>query len=224
MTKVLFVEDDPILGQGLKVHLELAGFAVDWCQDLKSAKQRFPTQSYEIVVLDLGLPDGSGLQLLQDIRNQGANLPVLILTAQTDEGSVVHGLELGANDYVRKPFSTKELLARLHVLTREPSRPETLLRFGPVVILRNQRKILIDNKEFILNRREYDIFSVFVENAERVLTRAFIIEKVIDQSEIFDRTVDSHISHIRQKLKKISNEPPVQINSVYGVGYRLERL
>jgi two-component system OmpR family response regulator len=119
MTAILLVEDDPVLGRGLSVNLELEGYKVSWMRDLKSALQFKDENKFDLAILDLGLPDGSGLDFLKDLRKQDFQKPVLILTAKTDEDSVVVGLQDGANDYIRKPFGNKELLARIKTALRE---------------------------------------------------------------------------------------------------------
>src|SRR4051812_44705350 len=119
MSEILLVEDDPVLGRGLVVNLEAEGYKVHWFKDLKTvgeAKNSIATAS--LMILDLNLPDGNGLSLLKMIRGEGMKTPVIILTAQTDEDSVVEGLQSGANDYVRKPFGNKELLARVKTALR----------------------------------------------------------------------------------------------------------
>src|SRR4051812_1111987 len=121
MTQLLLVEDDPVLGRGLHVSLELEGYHVNWARDLKSAYLAVDESKPQLIVLDLGLPDGSGLELLKSLRTKGSAVPVVILTAQTDEDSVVVGLQAGANDYVRKPFGNRELHARIRTALRQPT-------------------------------------------------------------------------------------------------------
>jgi two-component system OmpR family response regulator len=221
-TEVLLVEDDPYLGKVLKVNLEQEGYQVHWAQNLKDAEEVNRSQGLNLIVLDLNLPDGNGLTLLRTIRKGGSRIPVIVLTAKVDEESVVEGLQAGANDYVRKPFGQKELLARVQTALKAPRSPDEQLRYGDLLLLVEQRKVMFDGKELDLLRREYDVLAYFIEHAEAVVTRPALLNFLDKDGEIFDRTIDSHVSHVRSKLKK-ANVVNVQINSIYGVGYRMEK-
>ncbi len=222
MTHLTIVEDDPILGRGLTVYLELEGFKITWVKDLKSAYASVENTPAELVILDVNLPDGSGLELCTKLRAKGSKIPVIFLTAKTDEDSVVAGFAAGANDYVKKPFGNRELLARIKVLLREPVKTEAQLKYGDLTVIPAKRQVFVREMEIDFNRREFDILSVFMRNSEAVVTREALLNALDKEGEIFDRTIDSHVSHIRTKLKK-ANIESVQITSVYGIGYRLEK-
>ncbi len=222
MSRILVVEDDPILGRGLKLSLELDGHQVNWARDLRTGSAANANEAFELVILDLGLPDGSGLSLCSSLRDAGSRIPIIILTAKTDEDSVVAGLTAGANDYVRKPFGQKELLARVRTALRAPLLREDQIRFGEVLLLKGQRKVMHQEREIDLNRREFDIFALLVDRAEQVVTRDQILNALDKNGEILDRTLDSHLSHIRKKFRSAGVQT-IQISSVYGVGYRLEK-
>ena len=222
MPHILLVEDDPVLGAGIKMNLEMESYQIAWAKDLRSARELNGQNKFDLVVLDLGLPDGNGMSLCKELREAGSRLPIIMLTAQADEESVVNGLSAGASDYIRKPFGNRELLARIKTVLREPSLREDQLRFGNILILRDQRRVMIDQHSIDLNRREFDIFSYLVNHGDSVVSRESLLQFLDREGEILDRTLDSHISHIRAKLKK-AEVGTVTIASVYGVGYRLEK-
>lgn len=221
MTQVLLVEDDPMLGTNLKLNLELEGFHVDWAQSLAAARETNSAKNFQMTLLDLGLPDGNGLDFCREVRAAGSRMPIIILTAQSDEDSVVDGLGAGADDYVKKPFSNKELVARIRAAIRAPQVREEQIRVGNLLILFEQRRVYADGEEVMLNRREFDLLKLLVNRPGVVMTREAVIQGLGESAEqIFDRTVDSHVSHIRAKLKKAKN-CNVRIKSEYGVGYRI---
>jgi DNA-binding response OmpR family regulator len=222
MSAVLIVEDDPVLGRGLSVNLELAGFTVSWARELSTAEACYRDKKPDLILLDLNLPDGNGLTLLQKIRGEKSQTAVIILTAQTDEDSVVEGLQCGANDYMRKPFGHRELLAHMKAVLKEPVPQAPQTRYGDLLILATERRILYGEQPLELNRREFDILTYLIANAEAVVTRARLLEILGAHEDIFDRTIDSHVSHIRSRLRQ-ANVNTLQISSVYGVGYRLEK-
>lgn len=220
MAKILLLEDDPFLGKGLAVQLKTSGHEVDWQPTVAQARNSAATTEFDLMILDVNLPDGSGLEFCRQERNRGVKNPIIVLTARTDDDSVVSGFECGANDYVKKPFSNRELLARIQSLLKEPFLQEEKIRVGPIVILMGQRKVLIDNQDIRLNRREFDIFVHLAKSPGVVLSREQLLQG-LDTGDILDRTIDSHFSHIRAKLKKTGVDS-VLIRSVYGVGYTLE--
>jgi two-component system OmpR family response regulator len=223
MVQLLLVEDDPILGRSLHVTLETEGYAVDWVQNLVDARASVRAKKPELFVLDVNLPDGSGYDLLTEIRLERAEVPVILLTAKTDEDSVVRGLSLGANDYVRKPFGQKELLARISSALRAPAASgKGPLRYESLAIDLEKRAVKHGERNLDLNRREFDILVHLVRHAESVITRESLLNALDMGGEIFDRTIDSHISHLRARFRK-GEVSDVQINSIYGVGYRLEK-
>jgi len=224
MVQLLLVEDDPILGRSLHVTLETEGYAVDWVQSLSDARTNVREKKPHLFVLDVNLPDGSGYDLLSEIRKERTDVPVILLTAKTDEDSVVRGLNLGANDYVRKPFGQKELLARISSALRVPmnaAKPGSL-RYESLSIDLEKRVVRHRDRILELNRREFDILVHLVKHAEAVVTRESLLNALDKDGEIFDRTIDSHISHLRARFRK-GDVKDVQINSIYGVGYRLEK-
>ena len=222
MNEILLVEDDPVLGRGLVLNLEAEGYKVHWFKDLKTVNEARSQLNTSLLILDLNLPDGNGLDLLKKMRGESNKTPVIILTAQTDEDSVVEGLQSGANDYVRKPFGNKELLARVKTVLRDPIPGTPQIRYGDLVVLSEKRKVVYGDKEVDLNRREFDILSYFIDHAESVVTRDALLQMLDKDREIYDRTIDSHVSHVRSRLKQ-AGITSVQISSVYGVGYRLEK-
>lgn len=221
MAKILLVEDDPVLAKSVLLNLELESWTVLRAASLAEARAHETAGPIDAVILDLGLPDGSGLRFLEELRQKESRVPILVLTAQTDEASVVSGLELGANDYIRKPFSMRELIVRIKVALKEPTLREHQVRFGPLLILKEARNASIDNVAIDLNRREFDILTYLADHGGQVVTRERLLHKMDVEGEVFDRTIDSHISHIRARLKK-AGITKIAIASVYGVGYRLE--
>lgn len=219
--KVKVIEDDPILARGLQLNFELEGYQVQVCSSLQAALKLYEQQKFDFVILDLGLPDGTGFTYLEHVRKTDAQTPIIILTAQTDEDSVIRGLQSGANDYMKKPYSFKELLVRMKVVTRKPAVESKKLTYENLVLNMDARSTKYNDQPFELNRREFDILAHFVQRAEMIVSRDSILSLINRDGEIFDRTIDSHISHLRKKLRAngILN---FKISSVYGLGYRLE--
>lgn len=220
MTRLLLVEDDPILGKSLCVTLMMDGYEVSWVQTIRPAKDLIRKDAFQLAILDLNLPDGSGLFLANPLK--AASIPFLMLTASGDEDSVVSGFEAGAADYVRKPFSNRELKARIKAILRDENKEEGALQFAGVSVSREKRLVQSGDKTLELNRREFDIFFHFMAHAENVVTREMLLRLLNKEEKIFDRTIDSHISHLRRSLRKAGIDN-VQISPIYGVGYRLEK-
>lgn len=222
MANLLVVEDDPILGRSVVVALETKGYIVHWARDLRTAQKAVQELRPDMLLLDLGLPDGSGLELLKKVRDSGSKIPIVILTAQSDEDSVVAGLESGATDYVRKPFGKRELLARIKIALKERQEGEQKVRYENIVVLVDQRRAIYGDQVIELNRREFEILNYLVRNAESVVTRQALLTSLDKDVELYDRTIDSHVSRLRGRLRE-AGVFGVQISPVYGVGYRLEK-
>ena len=217
----MLLEDDPALGSGLKLTLEIQGFHVSWQKNLKSAIGDFREHKKDLFLLDWNLPDGTGLQMCEEIRKTDSATPIIFLTARNDEEDAVTALTQGANDFIRKPFGQQELIARIKRALREVETREEELRFGELQIKLNSRQVFIGQSSMAVNRREFDILSFLCKRANTVVSREEIIEKLNPEGEFIDRTIDSHMSHIRIKLKKYGAKN-IRLSSVYGVGYKLE--
>ena len=221
MPNILMVEDDPILGKGLFLSLELEGYKVEWGKSFKEGLDKFSNFQFDLVVLDIGLPDKPGTELCRAIREKDSNVGIIFLTAKTDEETVVSGLELGANDFVKKPFSHKELMARVKVLLRAKLPQTKELKYGELYLSQERREVRFQNEEISLNRRQFDILSYFMSHPNQIVTREQLLSSLEHGEHVFDRTVDSHLSQLRRILKK-AKVANIQIVSIYGVGYRLE--
>src|ERR1700722_11797176 len=184
MSHLLLIEDDPILGAGIKMNLEMEKYQVSWAKDLRSAREFNGQNKVDLVLLDLGLPDGSGMSFCKELRESGSRLPIIMLTAQADEDSVVSGLSAGASDYIRKPFGNRELLARVKTALREPTMREDQVRFGDILVLRDQRRVMIEEHAIDLNRREFDIFTYLVNHGDSVVSRDNLLQFLDRDGEI----------------------------------------
>lgn len=216
------VEDDPVLARGLQINLELEGHKIFLNTGVSAALKTQESQSIQFIILDLGLAEGSGFDFLKKIRETNPTVPVIILSAQSDEDSIVKGLQLGANDFVRKPYSYKELAARMDVILRKPQVISKEYSFFDLTVSVDQRIVKYQDRIVDLNRKEFDIILYLVQHAEMIINRDSLMTALNNESDIFDRTIDSHISHIRKNFKT-AQVTSVKISSVYGLGYRLEK-
>ena len=213
--RILLVEDDRLLGDGLQVGLTQAGYAVDWLRDGEAAVAALSTESFAAVVLDLGLPKRDGLSVLQWLRGRHDATPVLILTARDQLQDKVRGLDLGADDYVLKPFDLDEIAARLRALVRRAhGRPEPVLALGEIELNPAARTVTRAGLAVELTAREFDLLHLLLQNADRVLTRRSLEEQLYTWNDAVDsNALEVHIHHLRRKL---GNE---LIRTVRGVGY-----
>jgi two-component system response regulator QseB len=217
--RILLVEDDPLLGDGLAAGLRQSGFAVDWLKDGESADAALKSEEFDLLVLDLGLPRLTGMEVLKRLRGRGSALPVLILTARDATPDKVAGLDCGADDYLVKPIDLDELAARVRALTRRGGgRAAPLIVHGPLQIDPAARKVSLAGKPVELSMREFAILAALIENAGRVLTRAQLEANVYGwTAEPDSNAVEVHIHHLRRKLGG------TLIKTLRGVGYMIDK-
>ncbi|HYX31567.1 MAG TPA: response regulator transcription factor [Oligoflexus sp.] len=220
MNRVLLVEDDKRLGDSVKSNLELRGYAVTLCRTAAGARETLLRENFAAGVLDIELPDGDGIALCEAMRLRDAELPILIITARSDENTALASLGAGADDHIRKPFGLRELALRLEKLIQKRSRLTPVLRLGVLRLDLDEKKAHVQNQDLGLSRKEFWLLRIFVENAGRLLTRVQLVNAMEGEEILQDRTIDSHISHLRKKMQQAHCDE-VSITSVYGEGYRL---
>jgi DNA-binding response OmpR family regulator len=216
--RALLVEDDALLGDGIRAGLKQADFAVDWVRDAETARRALLDQAYDICVLDLGLPRRDGLSVLRELRARGSRLPVLILTARDSSDSKVAALDAGADDYLTKPFDLPELQARLRALLRrtggEPG-PELVHR--GIALDPATKRVTLNSEPVSLSAREYALLLDLLRHKNHIRTRAQLEESLYAWGEEAEsNTVEVYIHHLRKKLG------PDFIRTVRGLGYQLE--
>jgi len=218
--RVLLVEDDRMLGDGVQAGLGAAGFTVDWVRDGESALAALAGEAFAAVLLDLGLPRRDGLSVLAELRRVGNGVPVMILTARDQIADKVRGLDLGADDYLVKPFDLDELAARLRALVRRASgRADVRLRHGDLVLDPAARTVIQRGEAVSLTSREFDLLNVLLDAAGRVLTRRALEEQLYAWGEALEsNALEVHVHHLRRKLG------PDLIRTVRGVGYMVDEV
>jgi two-component system, OmpR family, catabolic regulation response regulator CreB len=226
MSKILIVEDESSIADNIRYALEAEGFATEWQATLGEARARLQADGIDLLILDVGLPDGNGFDFCRELRKTKA-LPVIFLTARSDEIDRVVGLEIGADDYVVKPFSPRELAARVKSLFRRVANPAASSAppknsKTPFEIDAERLKIRYFGEALPLSRYEYRLLRVLIERPGRVLSRDQLMDLAWEEPEAsLDRTVDAHIKSLRAKLKKVRPEiDPIETHR--GSGYALK--
>ena len=226
MTTVPVVDDEPIVREVVERYLRQDGFAVQTAADGAEALRRFAAARPDLVLLDLMLPGVDGLEVCRRIRTQ-SNVPVIMLTAKGDETDTIIGLGVGADDYVAKPFSPRELVARVKAVLRRASAPPLLgdgdpLRFGQLVIRPDRRQVEANGRAVDLTAREFDLLLFLASHPGQVFSRDELLDKVWDWAYASDGgTVTVHVRRVRQKIEA-DPERPRYVKTVWGVGYKFE--
>jgi DNA-binding response OmpR family regulator len=215
--RILLVEDDQPLGRGLKKGLEQSGFAVDWVQDGQAGLLEGSQTQYGAIVLDLGLPRMAGMEVLDALRARGVPTPVLILTAHDHLDARIHGLDLGADDYMVKPIDIRELAARLRAaIRRGQGMAQPAFHVGQLTIDPAKREAAWDGLGIDLTPREFDVLYVLALGNGRVLTRGQIEQQMTSWGQTIEsNAVEVHIHHLRKKM------PDLPLKTIRGVGYQL---
>ncbi len=224
MNRILVIDDEPAVVDVVAFSLRKAGFVVQVAGTLAEARRRLGAQSVDLLVLDLGLPDGDGMELCRQVRS-GSELPVLILTCRDDEVDRVIGLESGADDYLVKPFSPRELVARVRAILRRTAHPEPekgapAVMHGAVRVDPGAHRATLREVAVPLTRVEFDLLYSLFKAPQRVFSRDELVERVYrGEALVSDRTIDSHVKGVRRKFQQVdaSADP---IETVFGVGYR----
>ena len=226
--KVLVVEDDPRISDVLEYALKAEGHDVEKAQRGREAIELAERSAPALIVLDVGLPDIDGFEVCRSIR-KFSDVPVIFLTSRSDEVDRVVGLEIGGDDYVVKPFSPRELLARIKAIRRRQDRPvpaptgtsaEAEVRYGPITIDSEKFRVRSGNREIVLTAQEFKLLELLVRHPGRVFTRAQVLNRAWgDGGLVTDRTIDVHVKSLRKKFGKFDF-----IETVRGIGYRVREL
>jgi DNA-binding response OmpR family regulator len=219
--KVLIVEDERRLGEFLKQGLSECAYTTSWVRTCAEANDALAETPYDTVVLDLSLPDGDGLDLLREWRNSGLNDPVLILSARDSLEDRIKGLNIGADDYLPKPFSLEELVARIRSLVRRQSTVKhTVLQHAGIHLDLLGHTVQVNGQPVDLTSREYALLEVFMQNPGRILPRTLITDKIWASSyDVDTNLLDVYMSRLRSKLETMAGKP--LFKTVRGVGYQL---
>ena len=211
--KLLLIEDNKGIAKGLEFSLQGAGYETELCHNCEQAYAKIGGD-YAVIIIDISLPDGNGFDLYKDIRRVNSS-PVVFLTALDDEDSIVRGFDLGAEDYITKPFSTRELIARVKRLTRKS---ESTVTVGEITLDLDKQAVFKESEKVEFTALEYRVCSLLIQNHGAVVTREMILEKIWDiaGNYVNDNTLSVYIRRIRQKLGAD------KIKTVKGAGYRME--
>jgi two-component system, OmpR family, response regulator VicR len=219
--KVLIVDDEPAIVDLIKINLELEDFETEYCHSGMEAVNLAQSINPDLILLDIMLPDLDGFEVCKAI--QDLNIPIIMLTAKNDIKDKLYGLELGADDYITKPFDGRELIARIKTILRRVDKynvkDDTNIIAGPISINTSERIVYIDGAEAALTPKEFDLLLLFCENQRKVFSRENILELVWGYEFIGDsRTVDIHVQRLRRKLGNYNHF----VKTIFGIGYKLE--
>jgi len=217
--RLLLVEDDPMIGEGVRKGLRQEGFTVDWVQDGRSAELAIDNDVYDLLLLDLGLPGKDGMDVLASLRRRGDAIPVLILTARDTISDRVKGLDTGADDYLVKPFDLEELSARVRALLRRKSgRADPVIQIGNVRLNPATHEVFLDGNPVALSAREFALLQALADRPGAVLSRAQLEEKLYGwNEEVESNTIEVYVHTLRRKLGQDF------IRNVRGVGYMIPK-
>lgn len=222
--KIFLLEDDDAIGMGLSYSLENDGYTVTLAKNVADAMKIIEKESFSLYILDLTLPDGSGYDVCKKIKSIG-DLPVIFLTAFDDEVNVVMGFELGADDYISKPFRVKELLVRIKSVLRRYNKDfnDGIVKIKDLTINTNEAKVYKDGSELFLTAMEYRLLLILINNQGKVLSRTQLLENIwdIDGDFVEDNTLTVYIKRLRDKIEEEPTKP-VYIKTVRGLGYVIE--
>lgn len=232
MAKILVVDDEAPIVEAISYKLKKEGFTVDTAADADECLTRIQSGAPDLVVLDIMLPSGSGLDICRRLRQERSQLPVLLLTARAAEEDRLKGFGVGADDYVVKPFSMRELVARIHALLRRagpgtpqdaPSEAGVGLTSAPGLFINaDRREVIKDGTAVALSRKEFDLIALLAANPGRVFDRQTLLSRVWgEDSYVDDRTVDVHIRWLREKLEAVPARPEMLL-TVRGIGYKFK--
>jgi len=226
----VIVEDEPAIADIVREYLESDGLAVEVAGTVASALDALRRGTPDLLLLDITLPDGSGLDVLRAAALPGARVPTIMLTARSEEADRIVGLELGADDYVTKPFSPREVLARVRSLLRRtgdaalttPGKPTRKTRIADLEIDHDFHEVSISGRPAELTATEFKILALLAENPGEVFTRSHLLDRLGDDGTIYERTLDRHINNLRKKIEKDARNPEYVL-TVYGTGYKMRR-
>ena len=224
MINLLLVEDNETIITGLTYALSQESFEVDVARTAYETRQKLQRQSYDLLILDVSLPDGDGFEICKEVKKKDIELPIIFLTAKDEEKDVVLGLEIGADDYVIKPFRTKELISRIRTVLRRYHKKEekSTIQIKDVTIDLAKAEVYKGKRQVILTALEYKILVMLFQNQNRLITREHLLDKIWDVAGNFvnDNTLTVYIKRIREKIENNPAEPEI-IKTIRGIGYKV---
>lgn len=217
--EILVVEDDLVIGSTLVLDLRKEGYRATHSKSVAEASSALGDHDFDLVILDLNLPDGSGLSVCSLIQEEHSGTPVMVLTAQTDEETALRSLNRGAIDFIRKPFGRRELLLRISRVLK--GRGGNISQ-GEVEIRLDEMRVLVQGSELKVTKTEFGLLHLLMENFDEVVSRERLLVRIREDGDLFDSALNVHLSRLRKKLKDAGmNE--IVLSSIYGKGYRLEK-
>jgi DNA-binding response OmpR family regulator len=223
MARILIVEDEPPIASALEDDLKLEGYEVEVVRDGYAASRRAREQSFELIILDVMLPHKDGFEVCRELRRAGLRMPVILLTAKTQESDKILGLELGADDYVTKPFSPRELRARVKAaLRRTAGEMPEIYRFGDAEVDFTRCELRRGGRALEMTPIEFKLLAAFIRHRGQTLSREKLLDQVWGRETfVTDRVVDTHVANLRKKIESKPSEPRFLVN-VRGMGYRFD--
>lgn len=217
--RLLLIEDDQDLAEAIIAALHQKKFVIDWLKEGKTTENFSYDDNYDLIILDLGLPKVSGIEILKSIRKAKIALPIIILTAQDSTDDCITALNLGADDYMSKPFDLNELIARIRALTRRSlGRAESVIQYENIVLDPISHQVKVEEKIIYLPRREFTLLQKFLENQGKVLSREQLMASIYTWDEEVDsNTLEVHIHNLRKKFENL------KLRTIRGIGYILEK-
>lgn len=225
MKNILMVEDDSTIAFAVKYAVEQEGFNLDIAENLENARKIVNSKEYDLILLDVMLPDGNGYEFLKQLREHDEDTPVIFLTACDEEVNIVMGLDIGGDDYITKPFRVRELISRINAILRRKGKSQDsnkkILKFKNISIHTLEARVFKNNEEIFLTSAEYKLLLILIQNKNMVLSRARILEKLWDVTYDFinDNTLSVYIKRLREKIEDDSSKPQY-ILTVRGLGYK----
>ena len=221
-TSILAIEDDPTVGKMLKQHLEFEGFAVDVAVNGAAGLAAASSQGYDLILLDLALPDINGFSVCSQLRERGIHTPVIIVSSHGETVDTVRGLDAGADDYVSKPYRPQELSARIRAVLRrgETKARPAIWKLGTLEVDTKRRIVRKEGEPLALTRTEFELLMALIHRGGDVVSRDELLDTVWGQVSVTDRTVDVHIAALRRKIEEGPTKPQYVV-TVRGVGYRI---